>query len=191
MSPAAVRKLRLAAYALAVMAGLWLPASKIIFHALPLHEPAVYRFAASCPYDAGDPFRGRYVALRLEALPLAVSAARQLPDGRVFLALARGADGLAAAAAVSAKPFKDRDFIAVGELYAQSSKSGTVWYAQPPLDSYYSGLRFSAHDRETLGQLFRSGRHRCAAVVKVYGDGSCEAAGLEVDGRPLESWLGR
>ena len=98
MSPAAVRKLRLAAYALAVMAGLWLPASKIIFHALPLHEPAVYRFAASCPYDAGDPFRGRYVALRLEALPLAVSAARQLPDGRVFLALARGADGLAAAA---------------------------------------------------------------------------------------------
>lgn len=184
-----LRRLRLAAYLLAVLASLWLPAARIISHAWPAREPALYRFAAEDPYDGGDPFRGRYLKLRLKTMPFSLPAGQAMPRGPVYAAIAAGKDGLAVATAMSKEPFRDRDCVRTAAVWPQDSKGKTVWYAELPVDSCYLGARLTEQDKLRLRELFRSGGRKCTAMVRLYADGSCEVAAVEINGKNIAELL--
>ena len=191
MSADRERCLRLGAYLLTILAGLWLPSAKIISHVFPAREPALYRFAAENPHDGSDPFRGRYVRLRLASLPFQPTAGQTLPNGRVYAALSRDACGLAAIAAVSGRLFKERDSIRVEIDYTANSQKKNVWYLAPYAASCFLGGKLTREDVAALRRTFDSAGRKFTAVVKVYPDGSCETVSLEVNGKDIAEELRR
>jgi|GEM_PF-4313876 len=185
-----IRSLKPAAYLLAILAGLWLPASKIISHVFPARQPATYRFAASNLYNDGDLFRGRYVKLRLEPIAFQLSAGQTLPAGRVYAALSRKANGFASIADVSDKPFKHRDCIRVEIDHTETSQGKFVCYLTPPVGSCYL-QNLTPQSKASLRRLFDTAGRKWTAVVKVYPDGSCEVSGLEANDKDIIKELQR
>ena len=128
------RRMALGLFLCLALVQLAVPASMIARRELTLQYGRQYRFQTA-PVDPSDPFRGRYVALHLQAntaptlpgIPLA-------PGQRVYAILTEDAAGFAAIASLSLVP-------PAGDTYFQTSVdyvSGDRVQVALPFDRYYT-----------------------------------------------------
>ncbi len=110
------------------------PASMIHKWETTLREGRQYRFRTA-PVDPYDPFRGRYVALRLQADSAPAPRGEvPFPGQKVYAILNQDEEGFARIAEVSLKRPQGDNFIQASVSHANQSKV----YLKLPFDRYYA-----------------------------------------------------
>ncbi|MFA7230809.1 MAG: GDYXXLXY domain-containing protein [Victivallaceae bacterium] len=106
----------------------------------------VFTFKAA-PVDPYDPFRGRYVSIRVE--PDYVQTAGQVDfkaGDELFATVKTGTDGMAFWADLNRTPPDEGDYVRVKFKYNTEGKS----YIQPPFDRFYMNEKLAPEAEKTV-----------------------------------------
>jgi len=178
------RRMALGLFLCLALVQLAVPASMIARRELTLQYGRQYRFQTA-PVDPSDPFRGRYVALHLQAntaptlpgIPLA-------PGQRVYAILTEDAAGFAAIASLSLVP-------PGGDTYFQTSVdyvSGDRVQVALPFDRYYTDEHLAPAAERAYWQHSRRATHEVYITVRV-SKGLAVLEELDVAGKPVREFV--
>lgn len=183
----------LALFLLTVAAGLYYPVSKILLFEFPSAPPAVYRFRAEL-YDPYDPFRGRYVALRIPAQRLSLSRDIDTFAGGLYGVLEQDGDGQARVVDISDKlvPGKDclrlDDIDKIPEGYGADGSSYFVYTIYFPFKRYYMNEKL-APEADVAVNTALGNNASVVIAAKIFADGNFTVSELEIDGVPILEFL--
>jgi len=178
------RRLALGLFLCLALAQLAVPASMIARHELTLQYGRQYRFQTA-PVDPSDPFRGRYVALHLQANTAPPLPGIPLTPGqRVYAILTEDAAGFAAIASLSLTP-------PGGDTYFQTSVdyvSSDGVHVALPFDRYYTDEHLAPAAERAYWQHSRRQTHEAYITVRVR-KGLAVLEELYIAGKPLREFL--
>lgn len=178
------RRLALGLFLCLALAQLAVPASMIARRELTLQYGRQYRFQTA-PVDPSDPFRGRYVALHLQADTAPTLPGIPLTPGqRVYAILTEDAAGFAAIASLSLVP-------PGGDTYFQTSVnsvSSDRVYVALPFDRYYTDEHLAPAAERAYWQHSRRQTHEAYITVRVR-KGLAVLEELYIAGKPLGEFL--
>ena len=181
-------KTKLIAYAgFVAMAAVQLsvPAYMIYQRELTLKTGAPFKFRTA-PVDPYDPFRGRYVTLRIEPEeakpPSGVTLGR---NQTIYVSITENEDGFARVEAVSIAPPEQGDFIRAKVRYERwrETKERMV-YIRWPFDRYYLEESL-APEAERLYRQHSRGEERDAYVVVRVRSGNAVLEELFIEDTPI------
>jgi hypothetical protein len=181
-----VKIIKLIVFALAVLAGMAYPASKIIRFEFPGQPPAVYRFRTGI-VDPFDPFRGRYVVLR--PLPSEVQIPNKGFDPK-YAVLGLDEKGLATVTDLTEAPVKGRDCVRLESAYFQNwNKEKPSYGITLPFDRFYLNEELAPEAEKAFNEAIRKGDDVCVIKVNIYQNGDYAIEDLEIEGMPIHQYL--
>lgn len=178
------RRMALGLFLCLALVQLAVPASMIVRRELTLHYGRQYRFQTA-PVDPYDPFRGRYVALNLQA-----STALPLPDipltpgQRVYAILTEDTEGFATIASLSLTPPGSDTYFQTSVNYV----SGDRVQIDLPFDRYYTDEHLAPAAEHAYWQHSRRQTHETYITVRIK-DGLAVLEELYIAGKPLREFL--
>lgn len=177
-------RLRLVLFGLLVALVVVVPVWLISSHEAALERGEVFRFRTA-PVDPYDAFRGRYVALGFPPAEATVTAdARLVPGRRVYVTLARDAEGFARLDEVSLERPPHRSYLRL----AVSRISGSRVGFELPFDRFYMNEHLAPEAERVYRRSVRRRRGAAWVEVKVYR-GRAVVEELYVQGRPIGELL--
>lgn len=195
------KKLLLALFLLTMAVGLYYPAAKIIRFEFPLVPPAIIRFNVAL-YDPYDPFRGRYVAINVPRVQVAIARdADSKPafglDSRLYAVIEPDEKGIAKIVDLVKKPQAGKINLRLDRYsvyYASRNKDEAgydTYYVSFPFNRFYMNEKLAPEAERVFMQVTRGGGvdGRCQIVVKIYRDGSHAIDGMEIDGISIHEFL--
>lgn len=125
-------------YICIVIIQLAIPISMILRREITLKNGEAYKFQVE-PVDPYDPFRGRYVDVRLKADRITVSKDIEVESGRkVYVILQEDQKGYAKLADVKLERPKEGNYFETNILYSTEDEQGNKQiYVDMPFDRYY------------------------------------------------------
>lgn len=178
-------------YLLAVAAGIYYPVSKIISFEFPSSPPAVFRFAVEL-YDPYDPFRGRYVQLRVEPQEVTVTEEKDFEDDDMaYAVLERDENGFAVVVDLVRAPEPGKTAIRV-EVYRRVFSEGPRTYnyrVSFPFDRFYMNEKLAPEAERVVAEALLQGGKGCVIVANVYANGNATIADLLIGDRPIHDIL--
>jgi uncharacterized membrane-anchored protein len=166
------------------LAQLAAPVSMIAKRETTLRTGRQFRFRAA-PVDPYDAFRGRYVALRLEASDVVTtSAARFKAHQKVYARIVEEADGFARIAEIAAERPKDGDYIVTRLDYPYGNKV----HVPLPFDRYYMNENLAPAAERAYREHSRREARDAYVTVRVR-NGFAVLEQLHVAGKPIEQFL--
>jgi hypothetical protein len=186
-------RLRAGLFAALCVAQLALPLSFAWRYERTLREGTLYRVRVE-PIDPADPFRGRYVAVRLRIV--CPDCADPDYGRRVFASLATDAEGFATAAALSRDPPPSGDFVrgvVGGPVFRPGGEVEPGVHVVLPPDRYFMTEALAPEaERAWRERVAQQEGARAAPVASArvrVRDGLAALEGLDVDGVPIERRL--
>ena len=181
-------------YLLTLAAIVWYPARLIWRLERPKVAPQIYQFEVQS-YDPYDPFRGRYLQLRLlpqkiaaEKINVAAPQVRRHKGVLAFTLTAQQRPELQ----VLVTSFKD---VPAGcnaipvRFYRYWGRPESYWSIKWPFDRFYLNEKLAPEAEALLQNLTRTKKHRLELQVAIYADGLYAVRDLWVDGQPLVKFL--
>jgi len=176
--------LKPAAFVLLACLQLAVPASRIVMKELVLRQGTVHRFLAA-PVDPADPFRGRYVALRLAENEAPWSGSEDLSSGQtVYAAIGISTNGFSCFTAASLTPPATGDYIKAHVRYAYSDKISLTL----PFDRYYMRETLAPEAEKAYRSSLRDRARPTYITVRVKS-GTAVLEALYIDGKPVHEYL--
>ena len=128
--------LRLALYALVVLAQLYVPASMIWSKETTLSEGTLIKMRCA-PVDPYDPFRGRYVSLGFDETQVTLDRLVEFPSGKrkAYIVMENDADGFAT---IQDVVFEEPD----DGLYYRADVQGYIAQGETQVTVYHPFLRY-------------------------------------------------
>ncbi len=174
----------LSLFAILAIVQLAVPMSMILKRELVLKEGQLFWFKTA-PVDPYDAFRGRYVALGIEANRAPTPSGVNLRFGqKVYALLAVDEHGLAKITQVTIQKPNGRSYITAKVGYV----SGNEVILQLPLDRYYMEEKAAPQAEQLYRERSRRGAQDARLAVKVK-DGIVVIEGLYVGGERIEKML--
>jgi len=171
--------LLIAAFAVMVAAQLAVPAGMILDREATLRQGAVYRFRTQ-PVDPYDPFRGRYVWLRLEPDSVPAAKGMGLDDNLMaYAVLGTDADGFATVETLSDDRPEEGDYVRVHTYQYGAGDVYITW----PIDRYYMEERLAPEAE----RAHRADPAEAWAQVRVLR-GKAVLEELYIDGEPAADY---
>lgn len=162
------------------------PFSMISKRELTLREGTLFKFRTA-PVDPYDAFRGRYVALQLEAAHCTATNAASFQNGQaVYALLENDADGFARVLQVVADHPAKGEFIKTRVQYVNGSTLALQW----PFDRFYLPEAL-APEAEKAYRIHSSRGNRTAYVAVRVRSGFAAIENLYVDGLPILEFVHR
>lgn len=177
-------------YLLAVVAGVYYPVSKIISFEFPSSAPAVFRFPVML-YDPYDPFRGRYVQLRVESQQLVVPVERDFKDQTAYAVLEHDENGFAVVVdlVTAPQPGKTAIRVEIFRQYFQEDQQKYNYIISFPFDRFYMNEKLAPEAERIVAEALQRDGEGCVIVVKVYANGNSMIADLLIGDRPIHDIL--
>lgn len=171
---------RLVLFGLVVLLQLWVPLRGILRYEAALRAGAVYKVRVE-PVDPEDPFRGRYLAVRLV---LDGDVEIDPPADEAWATIEADPDGFARALATSASRPATGDAVRVRRSWrSRADGEGRETALQLTVDRYYMNERAArAVDRRMWS---RNGTADASYALVRVKDGVAALEAIVVDGRPL------
>jgi uncharacterized membrane-anchored protein len=165
---------------------LGVPAYMIHEQETTLRQGAAYRFRTA-PVDPYDPFRGRYVQLRIETATAPAAPAEEIRKGdRVFVLLGTDEAGFARLLSASKAPPAQGDYLRLKARYV----SGSSVHLILPFDRYYAEETLApAIEKAYWRHSRRESRNAFIAVRVRAGRGVIEE--LFIENLPVREYLRR
>jgi uncharacterized membrane-anchored protein len=178
------RRLALALFICLALVQLAVPASMIARRELTLHYGRQYRFQTA-PVDPYDPFRGRYVALALQATTAPTPPDIQLTPGQqAYALLAEDAAGFATIASLSLTPPGGNTYFQTTVKYVHDDRV----HLAIPFDRYYTDEHFAPTAERAYWQHSR-GETRDAYITVRVREGLAVLEELYVAGKPVREFV--
>lgn len=178
------RRTALGLFLCLALAQLAVPASMIVRRELTLHYGRQYRFLTA-PVDPYDPFRGRYVALQLQANTAPTLPGTEITPGQgVYAILSEDTAGFATIASLSLAP-------PGGDTYFQTSVnyvSGDRVHVALPFDRYYTDEHLAPAAERAYQHYSRGQTHEAYITVRIR-EGLAVLEELYIAGKPLREFL--
>lgn len=182
-----MKKRLLALFALLVLVQLAVPAGMILRRELTLATGETFRFRTA-PIDPYDPFRGRYVTLRLEAATSPAPPGESFRAGEwVYALLGEDAEGFARFTGITRSRPEGGAWLRVRVVYGGGD--GTV-HLKLPFDRYYAEESAAPQIERAYWRHSRRESREAWVTVRVRaGRGVLEE--LYLDGLPVGEYLAR
>lgn len=179
-----MKKLPIILFAIVVLAQLAVPASMIVRREMTLDEGRAYRFRTA-PVDPYDPFRGKYVSLRLEANTVSKGEGEVWRSGeKAYALLAEDPEGFALFTALSRSRPESGDYLKVRVAYSGADKV----HLKLPFDRYYAEESVAPEiERVYFQQSRREERAAWISVRVRCGMGVLEE--LYIDSMPIGDFI--
>lgn len=182
-----MRTPRLAFFGLIALAQLAVPVTVVWTRAQTLAHGRVWKFKTE-PIDPEDAFRGRYVALRLEAEKIwyqpGPSPDTFKPDSEYYATLKEDENGFARVDKVSQTEISGDNVILVKMGYW----SGGFQYVRFPFDKLWVAEKIAPQAEQAYRENSRRGKENAYVTVRVRnGDAALEQ--LYIDNQPLVEYL--
>lgn len=167
-----------------VLAQLAVPGWMIVRRELVLEQGVPYRFRAA-PVDPYDPFRGKYVRLRLDAASAPITKGETYRSGeKVYALLENDAEGYVRVAGLSRDCPEVGDYLKVRVGYQQTDQV----QLRLPFDRYYAEESVAPEIERAYGQHSRREERDAFILVRVRkGFGVIEE--LYIEGVPVMDFL--
>ncbi|TLM63957.1 MAG: hypothetical protein FDZ69_12030 [Deltaproteobacteria bacterium] len=174
------------AFLLVAAVQLAVPGYMIYEQETTLRMGSPYRFKTA-PIDPYDPFRGRYVQLRIEASSTRAAEGEQIrPGDWVYVPLATDEDGFAQLLPASLTPPAQGDYLLLKARYA----SGSAVHLVLPFDRYYAEETVAPEIEAAYNRNSRREQRNAFIAVRVRaGKGVIEE--LFIDNLPVREYLQR
>jgi uncharacterized membrane-anchored protein len=180
------RRMALGLFLCLALVQLAVPASMIVRRELTLHSGRQYRFQTA-PVDPYDPFRGRYVALALQASSAPLPPNIPLTPGqRVYAILTEDTAGFATITALSLTPPGGDTYFQTYVYYV----SGDRVQIDIPFNRYYTDEHLAPAAERAYWQHSRLQTHEAYITVRIK-DGLAVLEELYIAGKPLREFLQR
>jgi len=175
---------RLSFFAVLVIAQLAVPAWMIVSREWTLRQGNTFKFHTA-PVDPYDPFRGRYVALRLEPDEARAPVETQLDyNQRMVAVLETDAEGYAKVSELRLEPPPEGDFIRVHAWPRDATMVGIHW----PFDRYYMDERL-APEAEKAYRDHNLREERNAHVTVRVRSGNAVLEDLFIENVPVREYV--
>ena len=153
-----------------------------------LRNGVQYKFRTA-PVDPADPFRGRYVALRMEQESVVVPKEADYRRGeRVYATLTKTPDGFTRFGALSRTRPESEAFIKVRVRYPQSWGATNSVYLDLPFDRYYMNEKQAPRAEQAYWQNSRRTNQNAHVTVRVKS-GSAVLESLYIGDKKIEDYL--
>ena len=181
------RNLILLSLGLVMLAQLAVPAWLIVEREWTLREGQIFKFKTQ-PVDPADPFRGRYVWLRLEPDTIAVPDAQSwLSDKKAFAVLGQDTNGFALVKRLERTPPLHETAVQVRTRWPDIQQ-GTVHIAWLGLDRYYMTEAKAPAAENAYLEHNRRAHQSCYVTVRVRATHAA-LENLFIDNQPIQDWL--
>lgn len=150
-----------------------------------LKQGQAFRFKTA-PIDPVDPFRGRYVTLRLEADSAPVPDWQPGSKTYAFVRIVEGEDGFAQLGEVLPAPPADKAYL---KLRVSSVRDGQIRFTMP-FNRYYAEETVAPEIERAYVRNSRREKQKAWIVLRVL-DGKGAIEDLYIDGLPVADYLRR
>ncbi len=151
-----------------------------------LREGTPYRFRTA-PVDPYDPFRGRYVRLRIETSAAPAAPGEEISKGdRVYVLLGRDEEGFARLLSASRTPPAQGDYLRLKARYVSGSSVQLVL----PFDRYYAEESLAPEIESAYRRNSRRESRNAFIAVRVR-DGQGVIEELYIEDLPVREYLRR
>lgn len=184
------KKILLALFLLAVAAGVFYPISKIISYEFPTSPPTVVRFHVTL-YDPYDPFRGRYVQLRVPSQRVTVNEKREYARNNGYAVLEKDEDGFAVVVDLLDKPEPGKTAMRIQSIWRSyyDDTAGHTYEVSFPLDRFYMNEKLAPEAERVVAEAIKAGGAGCALLVNVYANGNSTIKDLLIGDTPIHEFL--
>jgi uncharacterized membrane-anchored protein len=173
-------------FAVLALAQLAVPVMMIARHERTLQTGELYKFR-TMPVDPYDPFRGRYVQLRLEQNSVPVPTGEVWRNGQTAFALIdTGADGFSKLGELRATRPDELPYLTV----KVSQVVGQPAYLRVPLDRYYMEESLAPAAEKAYWEHSRAGNRTAYITVRIQ-DGFGVIENLWINGVPIREFVAR
>jgi uncharacterized membrane-anchored protein len=182
------RNLLTAAFVVLALIQAAVPLFMIARREATLRDGVQYKFRTA-PVDPADPFRGRYVALRMEQESVVVPSGADFRRGeRVFAVLEQTPDGFARLGDVSRTRPGSNAYIKARVRYPQSWGSTNTVSLDLPFDRYYMNEKQAPKAEQAYWQHSRRTSQTAYITVRVKS-GSAVLENLYIGDKKVEDYI--
>lgn len=137
------------------------------------------------PVDPYDPFRGRYVSIRVEPDYIQTSGQVDFKSGdELFAKVKTGTDGMAFLADLNRNPPDEGDFVRVKFKYNTDGKS----YIQPPFDRFYMNEKLAPEAENAVRLNSNLQKQACTIKVRIL-NGKAVIENVYIDDISLREYI--
>lgn len=177
-------KILIAGFFCVALLQIFTPLSMIIARESTLKEGVLFRFKTA-PVDPYDAFRGRYVALRVEANSVPLSRGVKVENGQaVYAFIGVDKDGFAIVSQISTQKPGKGSYLSAQVRY----KTGKYVILDLPIDRYYMEEKAAPRAEELYRRYSTSDKKDAYVTVKIK-DGFGVVEGLYVGGQKIEDLI--
>lgn len=161
------------------------PLSMIIKRELVLKNGMSFRFKTAL-IDSSDPFRGRYVALRIEANKVPKSKGIMFkPEQKVYAQIVVDESGYAGIGKITTQKPKNPAFL---DAKISSFRTSNEVFLDLAIDRYYLGEKATPQAEKIYREHNKQGKQDAYIIVKVK-NGFAVVEGLYIGGQRIEDLL--